>query len=231
MEHQFKYNAEQELRSDKSLAVVPIIKGKDVKWAALPRAEADPILAALRASIGHLNIELKKVRFAAFASEETSCFDAEVWVNGKKEGTAHNQGHGGPTDISPDALSTRLDIYGATLPRTVSEIKDDEDPTGFFTMQPDAEGIVDDLLEKHLAAKEAEKETKKLQRDLATRLIFTCKGEKGIRQTKKLTPEQIAKFRADSALRVKWNVAIMLNDLPFAEAASVFNANIKRVYR
>lgn len=48
-------------------------------------------------------IQLKNVKYAAFASEETHCYEASVYFDGKKVGTVKNDGHGGcdyqyPTD-------------------------------------------------------------------------------------------------------------------------------------
>ena len=40
-------------------------------------------------------IELKGIKHAAFASEETHCYEASVYFNGKKIGHVSNDGHGG----------------------------------------------------------------------------------------------------------------------------------------
>lgn len=48
-------------------------------------------------------IILKNLKYAAFASEETSCFSATVYCDGKRLCTARNDGHGGCD--SYDALS------------------------------------------------------------------------------------------------------------------------------
>jgi hypothetical protein len=42
-----------------------------------------------------MEIELKKVKICKFMSEETTCYKAEVWVDGEKAGYAENEGHGG----------------------------------------------------------------------------------------------------------------------------------------
>lgn len=39
---------------------------------------------------------LKNLKYAAFASEETHCFEATVYVDGKRFCIASNEGHGGP---------------------------------------------------------------------------------------------------------------------------------------
>jgi len=46
-----------------------------------------------------MKIELKNFKHSAFASQETLCYEAKVYVDGKLFGTARNQGTGGCTDI------------------------------------------------------------------------------------------------------------------------------------
>lgn len=41
-------------------------------------------------------IELRGLKFAAHASEETNCFEVTVYVDGKRAFIARNDGHGGP---------------------------------------------------------------------------------------------------------------------------------------
>lgn len=50
-----------------------------------------------------IKITLKNLKYAAFASQETACFAATVYVDGKRLCTARNEGHGGGD--SYDALS------------------------------------------------------------------------------------------------------------------------------
>jgi len=41
------------------------------------------------------SIELKKVKTCKFASKETDCFEAQVWVDGVRAGWVSNDGNGG----------------------------------------------------------------------------------------------------------------------------------------
>jgi hypothetical protein len=41
-------------------------------------------------------VTIKNLKYAAFASQETSCFEATVYVDGKRFCTARNEGSGGP---------------------------------------------------------------------------------------------------------------------------------------
>lgn len=54
-------------------------------------------------------ITVKNVKIAEFMSEETVCFTATVYENGKKIGEAKNDGQGGCTSIYLDMLRTYED--------------------------------------------------------------------------------------------------------------------------
>ncbi len=41
-------------------------------------------------------VTIKNLKYAAFASQETSCFEATIYVDGKRFCTARNEGSGGP---------------------------------------------------------------------------------------------------------------------------------------
>lgn len=162
-----------------------------------------------------MNIELRNIKHAAFASEETACFTATLYVDGKKEGTADNAGKGGPTTIHPLALARRLDEYAATLPAQVSTEFAGDDGTP-FTYAQTGESLVDDLLAKYLT----EKDVRTL---LNGKVAFTVKGKKGIYRTKKLPADRIAAILAEPA-RLGKDVDVVLNALPFAEAVAVYAA-------
>jgi hypothetical protein len=42
-----------------------------------------------------IKVELKAIKFHQDMSEETNCFSANIYLNGKKVGSVKNQGHGG----------------------------------------------------------------------------------------------------------------------------------------
>jgi hypothetical protein len=47
-----------------------------------------------------MELTLKNVKVHADMSEETTCFSASVYIDGKRAGTAKNRGHGGPTTVN-----------------------------------------------------------------------------------------------------------------------------------
>lgn len=156
-----------------------------------------------------MKIELRKVEYSARLSQETAAFAADIWIDGFKEGEARNDGHGGPTLISPGALSHRLDQHGKTLPaETIAG-----DPP--FVLQPDGKWIVGGLLQDWIARRE-------LKRLLKNKLLYTRTDRPGLFQTKILTPIQKASVLASPKIRADWNVDVFLNAVPDDEAFKLY---------
>lgn len=174
-----------------------------------------------------MKIELRNIKYAAFASQETSCFQASLYLDGIKAGTVENDGHGGCDNvhIHPQSLADKLDAYLATLPAVASEyLKDEDDDTKPRMMPVTLEDITGELLTTHLI----ERDVKRLT---ANKIVFTKVGKKGIYTSVKLKPE--AKARAMAGLLSNTiTIASMfkdadkcLNVLPMNEAVAIFRAN------
>lgn len=69
-----------------------------------------------------MNIELKRLSVSERLSQETLAFAADVWIDGKKAGTAENSGHGGNTNvwINDPTLRAAAETYAKSLPARVS---------------------------------------------------------------------------------------------------------------
>lgn len=63
-----------------------------------------------------MKIELRKFSHYPRLSQETDAFNADVYVDGVKRGTAKNDGHGGPNMIHPRELNDQIEAYAKTLP-------------------------------------------------------------------------------------------------------------------
>lgn len=63
-----------------------------------------------------MKVELRGIKHAAFASDETECFSATVFIDGKKAGTVDNEGRGGSNRYSTEGLQCRLNAIALTLP-------------------------------------------------------------------------------------------------------------------
>ena len=109
-----------------------------------------------------MKIELKKISFNERMSEETNCFVADLYINGKNVGYCKNEGQGGCTDFrggtrENNEIIAQADAYYRTLPKVKS---------GTFEFEQDLEWVVNMLLEEHLNAKinlKAKKKFEKLQ--------------------------------------------------------------------
>ena len=85
-----------------------------------------------------MRLELKNVKFYESMSEETNCFQADLFIEGKKIAEVKNQGQGGPTDYSIlDFKNIKIlhsaEAYCKSLPK--EKISED------FEFQPTLESI------------------------------------------------------------------------------------------
>lgn len=171
-----------------------------------------------------MNVTLKNIKYAAFMSEETNCFEATIYVDGKKAGHASNEGHGGPTSIHPSELETRLNAYGKTLPRVpftmteeqwaITEASGASIPDG-TSFEQNGEYIIDKLIGDWLDAKT-------LKKQMSKKLLFTKLGANGIYETNTLTKAFIERTRKDRSLLSKIDYEKVLNFLPFEEALEIY---------
>ena len=109
----------------------------------------------------HLSLD-KEITYSTRLSEETQCFAAEVFIDGKKAGTVENRGRGGCHMYYPHTLRDTLAAHGATLAPKVME---------HGTFDYDADLVIDDLLFDHLIRTE-------LKKKLAKQVLFQTKDGK-----------------------------------------------------
>ena len=100
-----------------------------------------------------MKIEVKSVKHAAFASQETMCFTADLYVNGTKLGSVRNEGCGGANIFEVygrevRAVMDEADAYCKTLPKVSNEF-DSEHP-----LSMDLEFFVTLLVSREVAKKE-----------------------------------------------------------------------------
>jgi len=108
-----------------------------------------------------MNITLKSIKHSAFASQETHCFEATVYVDGKRAFKVSNQGHGGCDLHSPvtgqthSEVNSMVDEINAELGK---EMVGDDD----WEVANDLNIVVSDLVNQWLADKEIKKVLKKV---------------------------------------------------------------------
>lgn len=68
-----------------------------------------------------MNIELKNIKYSAFASHETHCFQATLYVDGKRTATVSNDGNGGCDLVEP------ISVKGGSIldrdPKAIARLK------------------------------------------------------------------------------------------------------------
>ena len=162
-----------------------------------------------------MKFELKNVKYAAFASEETACYEASLYVDGKRIGQVSNQGHGGCDDFHGDDKAYREAnewlkanetwdtkvVFGASADALPDE------------MPVDIEHKCSGLLDQWLLERD-------LKNGLKRKVLFTQPNEKGVFQVaKRGNPVDAIK----NALRERHGGGLVfLDDLPFADAAKVY---------
>jgi len=115
-----------------------------------------------------MKIELKNIKYSDWGSEETHCFKADLYLNGKKIGHAENDGKGGNTNYYGIEHHWSKDIklmeeYCKTLPPIVY----DSSLIGKkMSIDMNLEHYIDDLISKHLQQKEEKKMEKQMTKSI-----------------------------------------------------------------
>jgi hypothetical protein len=163
-----------------------------------------------------MKIELKNVKHSEFASHETSCFEASVYIDGVRAGIVENDGQGGCNRYHPYDIEKTINDYAKTLPPVVTSMTDPHDSSKTFTYDQDADTVIGDLLTEHLYAKD-------LKRALAKKILYV-KNDGQIYETKSLTKLQMQIYLAKANLQDTLKTQRILNTLPFSEALSIYRA-------
>lgn len=99
-----------------------------------------------------MKIELKNIKHYASMSEETNCYEAVLYIDGKAVASVCNRGTGGETNIVPTpqgrAMVLEAQKYCTTLPPYKS---------GEFSIDMNLEMLCDDLLDAWLRQKETKR--------------------------------------------------------------------------
>jgi hypothetical protein len=161
-----------------------------------------------------MKIELKNVKHSEFASHETSCFEASVYIDGVRAGIVENDGQGGCNRYHPYDLEIKIDTYAKTLPPRQSKYSD-------LSYDEDADTVIGDLLTEHLYAKD-------LKRALAKKIMYVKTDDGLIYETIGLSKLELQLYLAEAKLcnkiHEKLKAKTILNILPFTEALSIYRS-------
>lgn len=120
-----------------------------------------------------MKIEIKNIKINKSFSEETICFKADVFVDGKKTAYASNDGHGGCTFYNSyhkpndDENLRQAEAYAKTLPSHTYE--------GFgktMVIESTLEGIIDQAIDDKFNEGEKAKAEKQLAKDMEKNICF-----------------------------------------------------------
>jgi len=172
-------------------------------------------------------ITLKGIKHAAFASEETHCFQATVYFDNKKVGTVSNEGRGGcdyeyPTDNNG---WDKMESYIDTLPPIMTDYRLPNADGEPFTYKESLEGICCDLLNDWLIEKD-------VKRTLKNSLAFVIDGDlEAFAKTgefcrfplkkKGWTRDKLVEGYTKIVME-KHPEAVILNNLPLAKVVQLF---------
>ncbi len=155
-------------------------------------------------------VELKNIKTFLPGSEETICYTATLYIDGKRTADASNDGHGGCDLYRPFDAEARKRIDAIEAELATEKVSLGE---GWGECSNSLELVVGNLLEQHLAAKQ-------MKSAMSRNVLFLNDGAVyQIKATAKQRPAAIAHVEQ------KYPKAKVLNTMPTAEALKLFTAN------
>ena len=160
-------------------------------------------------------ITLKNVKFSEWASEETHCFQATIYMNGKRAMKVANDGKGAPNQYYHTSGQTSLSFekyFDRAIKIGEDYIKDSREEGWEEWINKLAgtsellDWLVSDLLNEYLTLKEMRAKMKNKT------IFFDTKKEKVFQYNQKPTPEALAVYRKEQVH------ALFFNNIPEAEA-------------
>jgi len=156
-----------------------------------------------------MKIEIKNVKYSQFASRETSCFEATVYIDGKRMGVVSNDGHGGPNNHDSRELVEALIEHTKTLPTRTWRLDGEA-----LEVPPDIDTAIDDLLMAYLHGRD-------LKRALSKRVLFVDK-DGALRQTGTMTKPELEATLRSPILGQRFRSNRILNLMPFDLALTTY---------
>lgn len=143
-------------------------------------------------------ISIKNVKIAEFASEETLCFEATLYVDGECVGQVNNIGQGGPN--SYESLETERNLSGIVK---AANIQSEAYGT---TLTKDLDWVVADLIEEYELIKQARSWKSKIAKERGFQSnqlrIFQFGEELVARSVNVKTDDEVAAEIGEGARRI-----------------------------
>jgi hypothetical protein len=160
-------------------------------------------------------IEIRNLKVAKFASEETTCFQARVYFGGKLIGVASNEGHGGPTCVHA-TVGYDDKAYHAANAWAAKQAKGE-------TFDGHLVDLIDDLVDEQILRKDV---ISTLKRSFKKKVIFLNKAGElmncGPRKGWALDIDQLIR-----SVALRHPEAVILNSLPFDQAVERYITYVK----
>lgn len=160
-----------------------------------------------------MKIELKNIKHSEFASHETNCYQAAIYIDGKRVGTVENDGQGGCDHVHPYQVAIQIDEYAKTLPKIICSFIDPETNKP-AEMEQNHETIFGEIVADWLRAKD-------LKRMMAKRVLFV-KEDGLIYQTKTMAAPALRHYLSQPKLKDLYKGKTILNLLPFEQAMTIY---------
>lgn len=109
--------------------------------------------------MNELRLTVKNYKRVEWASEETDCYTASLYLDGKKIGTARNDGHGGADYHDFDSREGR-EAFEAYVKEWVASVQDDPKHQIDGKCYADADSLVAEACERFRREKEMKKALK-----------------------------------------------------------------------
>ena len=155
-----------------------------------------------------MKIELKALKYSDFASQETHCFQANIYIDGKMRGTADNDGRGGMTTIRPWQLHNEIKLHTDKIPPRIVDFNGTQ-----LTLETSPDSLIDEFVTLALHERD-------LKRAMKSRILFTRENQ--VFETKKLTAAELAASLDNAHLKDKLKADQVLNLLPMGEALNLY---------
>lgn len=157
---------------------------------------------------GAARVKLKNFKHSEFASQETHCFKADVWLDGRKIGHVSNEGSGGPNHYTPPYVEQMLNDIAPPFTYEYGGQK--------HTITECADVMIGDLVNDKLYERD-------LKRALSKKILFI--DPTGVmKETKSTTKDKLVAALKLPNLMEKLPAEKVLNLLPFDEALTIYKS-------
>lgn len=171
-----------------------------------------------------MKLELRNIKHTEFASEETNCFEAALWVDDEPLAVLSNDGRGGADMVHkhPKAkVANRQEFDQRIAAVNAHLIRSNPDYEAFgHKMDYDLELWTGDQITAWLTEKD-------LKKGLKSRVLFVAPDKDGIREVRFKGVRQITEQHI-THVEKKYPTARILNRLPFAEALALYRKTVEK---